>query len=266
MIEGEIRSFLQDIGASANSLGHEVYIVGGYVRNHLFRSFQDDNEYKARHPGGISKPINDIDLVINTDAIEFVYKYQKYYEDNNHDHITFEITNEFKEFGTIKIKHPEFPDHEIEFASTREESYSSPAAFPKVSLIEDIQDDLPRRDFTINALLLSLNSKNFEEIVDYTNGIQDMQNGLVRVFHDESFIDDPTRIYRAFRFALEYGFEIEEHTMNLIKAAAKDERMPEWLKKRKNRFNIELENIKKLGKSKFQEALKQLNELKLIAK
>ncbi len=240
MIQGEIRNFLQDIGAAANSLGHEVYIVGGYVRNLVCKHCKQSHSLT-------NDAMCDIDLVIDTNAIEFIYKYQRYYEDNHPQHLTFSITNEFKEFGTVKIQHPEFPDYEIEFASTRTETYPSAAAFPKVSLIDDIQSDLPRRDFTINALLLSLNRQSFEEIIDYNGGLNDMDKGLIRVFHDLSFIDDPTRIYRAFRFSFEYDFQIEERTKTLIEQALKDERMPLWLKKRKNRFDIERKRIESLG-------------------
>ena len=101
---------------------------------------------------------------------------------------------------------------------------------------------------------MCLSPKSFGEIVDYVHGLDDMQKGLIRVFHDLSFIDDPTRIYRAFRFACEYGFEIEEHTMNLIKYTLRHPQFDSWFKRRKNRFRIEhekyLQAIEKLKSRK----------------
>lgn len=241
-----IKSFLQDLGAGANYLGHEIYIVGGYVRNLIYDDFYSTNKSKA---------YNDIDLVINTNAIDFIYKFQKYYQDHHPQHITFEIIDQFNQFGTIKIKHPEYPEYALELASTRTETYEEAADFPKVQIIDDIKTDLPRRDFTINALLLSLNKKDFGELIDHVGAIKDIQNKLVRAFHDQSFIDDPTRIYRAARFAAEYEFDIEEHTLALIKEALNNPNYPQWLKKRKNRFDIELAKIHSLDEKKSKRAM-----------
>lgn len=233
MLKLEAENFLKDLGSGANQLGHEVYIVGGFVREKLYSEFY----------GKEAKAIYDIDLVINTNAIEFIDRFQKYYEDNHPEHKTFDVLESFPDFGTCKISHPDFPEYTIELASTRLESYSEPAAFPKVELIEDFEQDLPRRDFTINALMFSLNKKNYGDIVDYVNGITDMEKGLIRVFHKDSFIDDPTRIPRAIRFALQYKFKIEEGTKKLMEEALQDPRYSEWQKKRKNRFQIELDKI-----------------------
>lgn len=229
----EAENFLKDLGSGANQLGYEIYIVGGFVREKLYSELYDKE----------AKLTLDIDLVINTNAIEFIEKFQKYYEDNHPEHRTFNLIETFPDFGTCKISHPDFPEYGIEIASTRLESYPEAAAFPKVELIEDFEQDLPRRDFTINALMFSLNKKNYGDIVDYVNGISDMEKGLIRVFHKDSFIDDPTRIPRAIRFALQYKFKIEEETKKLIKEALLDPRYPEWQKKRKNRFKIELDKI-----------------------
>lgn len=238
---GEIKSLLQDIGLAAYNLGHEIYLVGGYVRNHLMHELH----------GYPSKQCYDLDLVINTNAIEFIQRLQKYRQDNHPKHLTFEIIEEFKQFGTVKIKDPEAPEYSIEIASTRTETYEEPADFPKVTIIDNIQDDLTRRDFTINALLESINplkSKHpFGEILDSVGGLKDIKHRLIRVFHKDSFIDDPTRIYRAARFAAEYDFEIETQTWKWMQAAMQDPRYPEWFEKRKNRFAIELEKIKTLA-------------------
>ncbi|MBT6843269.1 MAG: CCA tRNA nucleotidyltransferase [Candidatus Melainabacteria bacterium] len=235
-----IESLLQDIGSAAFALGHEIYLVGGYVRNQLMHDLR----------GKELKPCYDLDLVINCNAIEFTQKLQKYRQDNHPNHETFEVVEEFKQFGTVKIKDHNLPDYNIELASTRTETYDEPADFPKVTIIDSIKEDLQRRDFTINALLESINPPKAKhpsgEILDYVGGMSDIQKGLIRVFHKYSFIDDPTRIYRAARFAAEYDFEIEPQTLEWMQAAMKDPQYPEWLEKRKNRFAIEMGKIKQL--------------------
>ena len=251
LLSPHIENFLKDIGFGANHLGFELYIVGGTIRNELYKEFHEPSLEKKQ----------DLDLVIDTNAIEFIEKYQKFYEDNHDDHITFDVIETFEQFGTVKINHPEDKDCLIEIASTRTEIYKEPAAFPTVTIIDSIEKDLQRRDFTINAMLKSLNKTNYGEIIDYVDGIGDMQKKLVRVFHDDSFIDDPTRIYRAIRMMLEYNFKIEDHTLSLMKKALDDERFPDWFKKRKNRFQIEKENILKLGDNKACQAKEFLNSI-----
>lgn len=233
MLKLDVENFLKDLGMGANQLGYEIYIVGGFVREELYKEIY----------GKETKLVKDIDLVINTNAIEFTQKFQRFYQDNHPEHKTFEIKETFKDFGTCKISHPDFPEYQIEIASTRREIYPEPAAFPKVELIESFEEDLPRRDFTINALLKSLNKKNFGELVDYVGAIEDIKSGLIRIFHKESFIDDPTRIPRALRFALQYGFQIEDNTLELIKEALAHPDLESWKKKRKARFEIEFKKL-----------------------
>ena len=237
-----LENFLKDLGFGANHLGHEIYIVGGAIREELYKDFHDPNHKKDV----------DLDLVINTNAIEFIHKYQKFYEDNHDDHISFDILEEFEQFGTVKINHPENKKYLIEIASTRTEIYPVPAAFPKVEIIDSIEKDLPRRDFTFNALLKSLNKTNYGEIIDHVNGISDLQKGIVRVFHKDSYIDDPTRIYRALRMVCEYNFSLSDEDHELITQALKNPDFPNWFKKRKNRFAIEKEKIMALGEIKSQ--------------
>ena len=246
----EVENFLKDLGSGANQLGHEIYIVGGFVREKLYAELHNTK----------AQEVQDIDLVINTDAIAFTEKFQKYYEDNHPEHRTFNIVESFPDFGTCKISHPDFPEYGIELASTRTETYSEPAAFPKVEVIESFEQDLPRRDFTINALLESLNKKSFGDIVDHVKGINDLQEGLIRAFHKDSFLDDPTRIVRAIRFALKYNFKIEPETKALMEAALAHPSFPDWQKARKNRFKIELERVQDL-KLDTNEYMKILNQI-----
>ncbi len=101
----------------------------------------------------------------------------------------------------------------VDFASTRSESYPQKGHLPVVEKIGcSLKEDVMRRDFTINALAKSVTTG---EIVDYVGGLEDLKNKKLRVLHDESFIDDPTRIIRGLKFATRFGFELEEHTKKL---------------------------------------------------
>ena len=104
-----IKPLLQDIGAAAYQLGYEIYIVGGHVRNKLYAELYHKTAKVSR----------DIDLVINTNAIEFTHRLQRYLEDNHPQHHSFDIIEEFGQFGTIKIEHPDYPAYKIDLASTR---------------------------------------------------------------------------------------------------------------------------------------------------
>lgn len=245
LINEPIGVFLQDIGLAAYSLGHEIFIVGGYVRNKLYREFNSIP----------NQEIFDIDLVINTDAIEFIHKYQIYLEDNDREHLTFEIVNEYPSFGTIKIHHPRYPNYQIEIASTRIESYENSRVFPKVEIVDDIKLDLPRRDFTINALLISLMPDKFVkhsygDVLDYVGALDDIKNGLIRAFHPDSFSDDSTRILRAVRFKFEYDFEIEAKTLSWIFNTVKLSSYLDSMAAPQGRFKLEMAKILALPKAK----------------
>lgn len=254
----KLQDSLKLLGKIAEKRKLELFIVGGMVREIVYLEMHRGEDiisdgFKQKnllesifnpHAEEISSmnhetsSINfDLDLVINCNAIQFIEEIQdEFYKGFN---AKLFIKDSFDQFKTIKITVEGLEEYEIEFASTRTETYLKPAAFPTVSIIDSVCADLPRRDFSINALLISLNPSNYGQIKDLVNGLEDMKDGLIRVFHDLSFIHDPTRIYRAFRFATEYGFDIENHSMNLIKEAFKHSDFDKWFKKRKNRFKIE---------------------------
>lgn len=119
----------------------------------------------------------------------------------------------FPQFLTYKVTADEFP--EIDIASARSEKYRQPGALPSVSA-GTLIDDLTRRDFSINAIALDIVSN---DLHDPTGGLPDVENARVRVLHDASFADDPTRIFRAIRLATRLGFEIEGHTEELMREA-----------------------------------------------
>jgi len=179
---------LQTAGQVADVLGMNVYVVGGFVRDLLLR-----------------RENLDIDLVVEGDGIQFARALAKRFSARVKTH---------KKFGTSVII---FPDgFKIDVATARWEYYEYPAAMPTVAL-SSIKLDLFRRDFTINTLAIRLNSKDFGLLIDFFGGQRDLKDGIIRVLHSLSFIDDPTRILRAVRFEKRFGFKIGKHTLRLIK-------------------------------------------------
>jgi tRNA nucleotidyltransferase (CCA-adding enzyme) len=112
----------------------------------------------------------------------------------------------------------------IDIATTRHESYAQPAALPDVKPAS-LTEDLHRRDFTINAMAVRLNAAQFGQLYDLYNGQRDLKAKTIRVLHERSFHDDPTRIFRAVRFAQRFGFRIEPHTAELLQEAASTNRI-----------------------------------------
>ncbi len=180
------------IGEFADKQNVKACVVGGFVRDMLLQ--------KANY---------DIDIVIEGDAIPFAQSLSK--ELNTDCHV-------FDKFHTAKIC---INGLDVDFASARKEIYEYVGALPTVTLNATAKDDLFRRDFTINALALALNGENRFQIIDYFNGLDDLKNGLIRVMHEKSFEDDPTRLYRAVRFAHRFNFRMEPTTWQLYKQAIK---------------------------------------------
>ena len=110
--------------------------------------------------------------------------------------------------------------HTFDVATARTESYDAPAALPTVRP-SSIREDLYRRDFTINTLTIRLNAPRFGEVVDHHGGQRDLQDKTIRVLHGLSFIDDPTRVFRAIRFEQRLGFAIDRDTAVLLTEAVK---------------------------------------------
>ncbi len=191
----EATTYIQIVAAQAQKDVMSVYLVGGVVRDLL-----------------LGRGNFDIDFVVEGDAIDFAARAQK--EQGG------QLTT-FKPFGTAKWKPAAVNsalDH-IDFASARYEFYEHPTALPTV-YDSSIKLDLQRRDFTINTLAVQVSpSSMFGRVVDFYGGLRDLDAKLIRVLHSLSFIDDPTRILRAFRFERRLGFKIEERTAELIKTA-----------------------------------------------
>ena len=159
-----------------------LFYIGGVVRDEI-----------------LGKDSFDIDLTYAGNAIEFAQNIPD-----------AEIIQINEPFGTVRIK---LDNEEIDIASTRSENYPQKGHLPVVDKIGcSLKEDVLRRDFTINAMAKSTQTG---EIVDYTGGLEDIKNKLIRVLHNKSFIDDPTRIVRALKFSVRFGFELEENTKNL---------------------------------------------------
>jgi tRNA nucleotidyltransferase (CCA-adding enzyme) len=195
-----------------------LYIVGGIVRDGLL-------ELEAESASNLTaKPIPDIDVVVDsaTEAsltpsagIELAKSIQSLYPNTR-----LEIHETFQTADLIWKNDPKFQSLSIDFATARTETYAYPAANPEVTT-SSIFRDLYRRDFTINALAVRLTQPNPGELLDFFDGIDDLHKRQLRVLHDRSFIDDPTRMYRGARFAVRFGFEWEAQTKaDLIAAIA----------------------------------------------
>jgi tRNA nucleotidyltransferase (CCA-adding enzyme) len=187
---------LEIASAAAGRRGDQLYVVGGFVRDLLL--------------GAEHGP--DIDLVVDGDAIGLARALQREHGGRIRSHARF---------GTAKWI---LPDHwtsrpgvpgSLDFATARTEFYERPTALPSVER-GSIKSDLRRRDFTINTMAISLNPDRCGELLDFFGGEADLERGFIRVLHNLSFVEDPTRILRAARLAERLGFEIEPRTRELI--------------------------------------------------
>ena len=188
----QTKKLLKSISATGKHLGMNLYVVGGFVRDLLL---DRENE--------------DIDIVVEGDGIAFA----KFYAGQQGCRV-----NPHKKFGTAVIV---FPDNfKIDVASARLEYYATPAALPIVEK-SSIKKDLARRDFTVNTLALSLNHDTFGTLIDYFGATRDLKDKTIRTLHNLSFVEDPTRVFRAIKFANRFGFNIGKVTSTLIKNAVK---------------------------------------------
>ena len=178
------------VGSIADSMNRQCYVVGGYVRD-LFL---------CRHS-------KDIDFVTVGSGIEVAEAVARHLGRGAR-------CNVFKNFGTAQVK---FRDTELEFVGARRESYSHDSRKP---VVKDgtLDDDLSRRDFTINAMAMSVNRDNFGELIDPYDGVGDLDRQLIRtpLDPDITFSDDPLRMMRAIRFATQLGFTIYDETFEAI--------------------------------------------------
>ena len=221
LVDEQLLELLKKSGRLADSLDFDLYIVGGFPRDLV-----------------LGQVNHDLDLVVEGDGIEFARELAK----KLGGHLDI-----YHEFGTAVVS---LEDLKLDIATTRVEYYPQVASLPEVEQ-GSIQQDLFRRDFTINALAIQLNEASFGQLVDYFSGKEDLEKGLIRLLHNFSLYDDPTRIFRGFRFASRYDYEFEENTEDLIKHA------------------IELDVIEKLSNdrlfNKLELGLKDRNPVRFIS-
>lgn len=177
----------KDASVKAEGLGLKLYLVGGVVRD-LF----------------LGRPNFDLDLVVEGDAIKLAQELAKKSQAKLTVH---------QRFGTAKLTYSNFS---LDLATARSETYSHPGALPTVKP-GSIKDDLVRRDFSINAMAISLTPQDFGELTDLHHGKDDLKHGLIRILHPNSFIDDATRILRALRYEQRLGFKLEPDTEKLLR-------------------------------------------------
>lgn len=189
-------SIFEIIARVAERESVEAYVIGGYVRDYILR---------REHPE------KDIDIVVLGDGVKMARAVSR--EINRGIKVTV-----FKTFGTAMFRSGIY---DIEFVGARKESYSSDSRKPAV-MPGTIEDDQNRRDFTVNALAISLNRKNFGEVIDPFGGLKDIENKILRTPLDPetTFSDDPLRMMRAIRFASQLGFTISDETLASVRRNA----------------------------------------------
>ncbi|MBL7738129.1 MAG: HD domain-containing protein [Chitinophagaceae bacterium] len=187
---------LSKVATAAEVLGAETYLIGGFVRDKL-----------------LGRQTKDADIVCIGDGIELARTVARLFDPAPH-------VNYFKNFGTahIKVNLSGNEVFDLEFVGARKESYNFNSRKPAVEP-GTLEDDQKRRDFTINALAISLNKENYGNLIDPFNGSNDLESRIIRTPLDplQTFSDDPLRMMRAIRFATQLGFIIEEKTLQAIK-------------------------------------------------
>jgi len=187
-----IKTILHRLGEVADRQQVKVFLVGGCVRDLLLRQENLD-----------------IDVVVEGNGIGFARQFAATVDCRIREH---------EKFGTAVVI---FPDgFKVDIASARLEYYDSPAALPHVEHAS-IRQDLYRRDFTINTLTIALNRENFGQMLDFFGGQRDLKDKAIRVLHNLSFVEDPTRLFRAVRFEQRLGFRIGRQTERLMRSAVR---------------------------------------------
>lgn len=186
-IQQDERHIFDIISQAANQLGYPAYVVGGYVRDRL-----------------LSRPSKDLDIVCVGDGIALAQQVANSLRPRSR-------VTVYKRFGTAMLKHR---DVEIEFVGARKESYRSDSRKPSVEA-GTLEDDQNRRDFTINALAISLNERDFGTIIDPFNGLEHLEQKRIKTPLEpgKTFSDDPLRMLRGIRFATQLGFTIDPATL-----------------------------------------------------
>lgn len=179
-------TFLEAIADKASEIGVSLYLVGGSVRDSL-----------------LGVPVKDLDLVVEGDAALLAFEVSK--------ELNGEVS-EYSRFGTATLK---LDGQRFDLATARRETYPRPGTLPSV-VPSTLADDLGRRDFSINAMAISLSGAAAGCLIDPHGGEEDLKQRVVRILHPNSFVDDATRILRAVRYEQRLSFRLEEETQRLM--------------------------------------------------
>lgn len=185
----DILNALKICSLTANGNGFKIYLIGGVVRDLILK-----------------KQVFDIDVTVEGNAADFCHLIA--------DKKLCKILQVQNELKTVKAL---FANRvEIDFASTRQELYPRQGQLPVVVRIGcSLEEDIYRRDFTVNSLAMSLNRKDFGNVIDYAGGVEDLKKKTLKVLHDNSFKEDPSRIIRGLKFAARFGLHRDPHTKEL---------------------------------------------------
>jgi len=204
----QLRVLLDEVGQLAARAHWPSYAVGGCVRDWL-----------------LGRPVNDVDLVIEGDGIIIAQQFAQAHRTQLTTHVQFKTATvlvPLASFARRKRSSKQLTETlRLDFATCRKEIYAKPAAYPKVSA-GTLQDDLFRRDVTINAMAMRLSPTPFGRLIDLFRGYEDLRARLIRVLHPQSFRDDPSRILRAIRFAERLHCTIEPQTATWMRRALHD--------------------------------------------
>jgi len=206
--------------------GYKVYLVGGVVRDLL-----------------LGKEVFDLDIVVDGNAIKLASRLAR------------QLNAEFRKhhaFGTATVGSQ---GKKVDFVTARRETYPHWGALPKVKP-DSLAEDLLRRDFTINAIVIGLNKGDYGKLIDLYGGLKDLKRGLIRVLHSQSFLEDPTRIFRAIRFEQRFQFKIEPCSLRLLKQALRKDALNSV-----NSHRLRNELILILKEPEPRRCIKRLNDL-----
>jgi len=223
----ELVNFMRLAGKIAHDKGQSLYLVGGVVRDLL-----------------LAKPTFDLDLVVEGDAINLAHQLAQI----SHGKV---VTH--PHFNTAKLRWDKWS---VDIATARSETYAKPGALPRVKP-STIENDLSRRDFTINAMAIHLSPGHYGELLDLHGGITDLNNRFIRILHEKSFMDDATRIWRGLRYEQRLDFQLETSTLKLLK---RDISMLDTISGDRIRHELELV----LREESPQKALRRAEELNVL--
>lgn len=228
-LPSDLQKILRICGKVADETGVDIYLVGGFVRDLII---------------GVENL--DVDIVVEGDGIKYAEKLAKTLKGRVKTH---------EKFKTAVVIAKKF---KIDIASSRIEFYTRPAALPTV-WGSSLKQDLYRRDFTINAMAVKLNKKEYGQVIDFFGGQQDIKKRVIRVLHNLSFIEDPTRILRAIRFEQRYCFKMDTRTEKLLEDALSIKILDQVTNER-----LRNELILILNEPKPLLALKRMQQLKML--